>query len=237
MVYRLHFQYPGGKSPSFWFGQEEQSDWVDARMGEYGWGFPVPEELAPPPVAHEIESAPLSDVFPMSGVFAVSQRFRSIIEEFEPNVHQFFPVTLRRYKPRNKDAEPDELYFILNVCQRFDAVFSGPEKRRPITETERGDEAGKPVISIKGRTRTFSKQKIAGRHLWQGNVFGRRENYISDALADRLKKEKIKFIEIGEKYEEIDAPWDPQENIGPVLEWMAKNPDLPEKLKKLNQEC
>lgn len=236
MVYSLNFQYPDDKSPSFFFGPEEEKDWMDTRMGEYGWGFPVPEAFAPPPVAHEIERAPLSDVFPMSGVFAVSEKFKSIIEEFEPNVHQFFPITLKRLRSRLKLSVPDETYYILNVCQRFDAVFCGPDKRRPITRFETGEEAGKPVISIKGRTRTFSKQKIAGRHLWQGNIMGRRTHYVSDALATRLLKEKMKFIEISDRYEEIDSPWDPEENVGPVLEWLANNPDLDEKLKKLHQE-
>jgi hypothetical protein len=31
------------------------------------------------------------DVFPMPGCNAVNQRFKDLVEEFEPGVHQFFP--------------------------------------------------------------------------------------------------------------------------------------------------
>ena len=61
----------------------------------------------------------LYDIFSMPGLNGVSQRFRDLVEEFEPGVHQFFPLQLSR-----RDGTPIEgNHYVFNCFVRADTVL------------------------------------------------------------------------------------------------------------------
>ena len=78
-------------------------------------GYPVKPETLPAKILWACGNEPLPDVLPR---FAVSSRFRDLVEQFEPGVHQFVPVEI--YK--RKGGEPAATYYWFIVCQRLDSV-------------------------------------------------------------------------------------------------------------------
>jgi hypothetical protein len=70
-------------------------------------------------VARQQKNKKIHDVFPLPGVNAVSERFKEIVESYEPGVHQFFPVELF---DKAGDRVPTN-YYIFNCTVCVDAVL------------------------------------------------------------------------------------------------------------------
>ncbi len=136
------------------------------------------------------ERGAMPDMFGANlGVWFVSERVRSVIEDLEPNIHAFIPVSLR---VRGKSKAFTNFY-ILNIETAIDAVV--------IDETDFRDGHGRAgfekaavLNTLVGET-VLDKRLIAGRHLWRGGraTLGgggdRLFSYVfcSDDLAERLK--------------------------------------------------
>jgi hypothetical protein len=176
-----------------------------------------------PSFATQLDTKKLCDVFPMAGVTCVSARFKEIVESFEPDVHQFFPVELRR----KDDTKYEEKYFILNACQMFDAVLMRHTEGARWRKEEAGAlAANPPKMYFAEDGAVISTRKVAGRHLWRpqfmtgtgGNLF------VSSQIASAIKTEKIKYLRF-ESVAERDEEWSFEENVQPVLDWLAHHPD------------
>ncbi|KZL26686.1 imm11 family protein [Pseudovibrio sp. Ad37] len=121
-----------------------------------------------------IKTRPLLDFNRWNGITLVPQAFKDILEELEPNTHQFFPMEY--FEGSSKIGEG----YLFIFCKRLDTLHDTacwPERddqgfiRRP----PRGEK-----VKI-----VFSKEKIAGHHAWVDKFnMGRR---ISDEFAARLQ--------------------------------------------------
>jgi hypothetical protein len=130
-----------------------------------------------------IKRAKLLDVNRYSGSLdLVNQTFKDIVEEFEPGVHQFFPMDYFDAKGEEKIGEG----YLMIICQRLDTLHDtlcipprndrGFVDRRNPAYADRDESLDRVV---------FSKEKIKGHHMWHDKFHGR-SNLFSNALAERL---------------------------------------------------
>ena len=228
MAWKIGINYVSAQ-PDFEIGADEDG----AKPWGFGWGAlgwgaghsligrPVPKR------ATQTDSKKLVDIFPLPGFVCVGERFRAIVESFEPGVHEFYPIELRS----RKGVLYEEPYFLINVCQSFDAILvkgidlewgrmaavgleGMPYPRRLVT-------GAKPPLPI-------SKPTIAGRHLWLDYwVFGRNGIMVSDQLRTALMDAKIRRLMLKEpwatRFVEIDTPFDYREQVPQIVDWMEAN--------------
>lgn len=158
-------------------------------------GYWVKPESMPKQYLWANGNQPLPDVMPG---FVVSPRFRDLVEQFEPGVHQFVPVAI--YK--QKKAEPVATYYWFIVGQRLDSVDrehttyawvgskSDPEDghwTRHIINFETMD-----MNDIPGAKLVFSNSKVEGRHIWHDpHLLTFANGLCSDAFAHAVVSSQI----------------------------------------------
>ncbi len=133
----------------------------------------------------------------MHNCLAVSPRFRDLVEQFEPGVHQFFPVDI--YKDLNND--PVATYYWINVCNRIDSI--NIEKT---TYIRKKDYTGKEFWSRIGAPAdakiVFSKEKTKNFHLWvDPNILQFRHFYVSNAFANAAGAANFLGLALSEREE------------------------------------
>ncbi|UOA28617.1 DUF1629 domain-containing protein [Pseudosulfitobacter sp. DSM 107133] len=174
------------------------------RIMKSSWhvGRPVSPETVPTKVRRTgppVSRAKLLDVNSQTGALdLVSQTFRDIVEEFEPAIHQFFPVT--SYDSRGKEVI-GEGYFMI-ICQRLSTLHdtlcvppldeSGMYNRFSETHKDRDKSLDRVV---------FSKEKIGDHHMWH-DKFLARHFLFSNALTERLFAANLTGL-VSSKYEEV----------------------------------
>lgn len=117
---------------------------------------------------------PVSDVFTALGETLVNQKVVDLIEELEPSVHQFVPFELV-----DRDGKPwHELYFMLNICNRVDAVVA-EESDLDVPVFLKGN----PGWSYDGGGKhwTLRGEAIEGMAIWS-DIRLCKENLCSDAF-------------------------------------------------------
>lgn len=132
------------------------------------------------------------------GIPCANDRFRQIVEQFEPGVHQWFPV---EFVNKNCEHLAHRWYFI--PCNRIDSVDrehttlvlskgrmwitprSLPENERP-TEYD-------PNVKYK---KVFSLGQVVDRHIWRDKFISGSAILISDAIADALTVEKFSGLSL-----------------------------------------
>lgn len=128
-------------------------------------GYWVKPESMPKQYLWANGEQPLPDVLPG---FLVSHRFRELVEQFEPCVHQFVPVTV--YKKRK--GEPVATYFWFIVGQRLDSVdrehttFALEKGERDVWVDSHLDTKTWEFTKIPGARLIFSEKQCAGYHIW-----------------------------------------------------------------------
>ncbi len=167
----------------------------------------------------------------MPGLNAVGERFKTLVESFEPGVHQFFPLELFR-----KDGTPvDEPYYIFNCTVSFDSILLKHSEAKWVNLDKPEEYPRLEIVSM--QKQVLSKQAIEGHHIWSHLRQRMRGLFVSDAFHKQLKKNKIKYL-FSRKCEELDVPWIEEENLGPLLDYERKH-GLEKSLKpwlKLNPE-
>ena len=98
-------------------------------------------------------SRKLPDAMFGRGMVKVSDRIKTIIEQFEPGLHQFFPVDVY-FKSTNELARK---MFYLNICTRLDSVD------RELTTCPMGSVMWRPD---QGGELVFNLDQIGNHHLW-----------------------------------------------------------------------
>lgn len=168
--------------------QDSTSDLLDAVS--YGVRKLQNDEVTKIYYLHYPLKRSLSDIFYISGgVFVVSLRLRQILEEFDPGLHQYFPIEI--IQSNGKPVDDD--YFILHITLIKDTVFMD----QPAVETIRYQDIEmksldtmmapiEPILVINGTSHQ------AG-NIWRAKGF---ESYyfISKALHDRMAKDDIYFF-------------------------------------------
>jgi hypothetical protein len=132
----------------------------------------------------------LPDVLPW---FVVSPRFRDLVEQFEPGVHQFVPVEI--YK--SKKGEPVATYYWFIVGQRLDSVDRERTTfmwKAPVDDPGAGywydeiyDKTTFSFTPVPNAKMVFSNAQVSGNHIWHDPhllTFG--NGLCSDAFAQAL---------------------------------------------------
>lgn len=220
MAWKIDFDYVSAQ-PDFDFdpAPDGTTPWG------FGWGWGRGSRVAEaqvPQSARQKDNNRLVDVFPLPGFSCVNKRFRDVVESFEPNTHQFFPITLRS----KKGVTYDEPYFLINVCQTFDSIMVGNSNTEWRVRLAGGLE-GMPYVSRPNPPRLISRPTIAGRHLWRNYWIYEGDIMVSDDLRDALLREKIIRLKLKEPraqyYEEVDSYFTYQEQAPAMLDWMETN--------------
>ena len=127
-----------------------------------------------------------SDLSHCAGGFVVSQRYKNLVESFEPGVHQFSPVEIF-----HRDGTPyGESFYYHRVYLFIDAVnpvLGGLEKSWMTAHPESNpDRYGwKFVRGSRDKLAVF-KDKIAGRATWRDTRYFV-VTFCSDAFVEKLK--------------------------------------------------
>jgi len=176
-------------------------------------GFPIdPDSMPSKGRLEEPWPKPIPDVFGTPGLNAVSQRFRALVEQFEPGEHQFFPLRLQHY-----DGSPlEENYYIFNCAVGVDAIIFCKS-----TPDWFSDDLNPPVLHAgMGDAFELSCTAIGNHHIWCGKTVARNKLFVSDAFYVSVASHRI--IGFRAKYrEELDLPWTEAE-IAPLIEWNSR---------------
>jgi hypothetical protein len=153
-------------------------------------GYWVKPETMPKQYLWSNGSKPLPDVLPG---MVVCPRFRDLVEQFEPGVHQFVPVNI--YK--SKKGEPVATYYWFIVGQRLDSVDRERTTfmwKAPVDDPAAGywtsrirNAETREYSDIPDAKMVFSNNKVAGHHIWHDPhllTFG--SGLCSDTFAEAL---------------------------------------------------
>lgn len=121
----------------------------------------------------------------LANTLLVPPKFKDILEELEPGVHQFFPMDYYQ-----KDQKIGEGYWFI-FGQRLDtlhdtACVPGRDERGFVISTGPDGKWRKPTI-------VFSADKINGAHAWVDKFVGR-SRLISGEFGEQLKAENLTGI-------------------------------------------
>lgn len=149
---------------------------------QYNAGFRIAKEHVP--TLWEWESSrPVPDYYTPHGFPCVTSRFKDMVERFEPDVHQFFPISVV-----NKAGDEIAQRWLWVVCNRIDGV----DREHTTFVLKKGAlwmsswmENGKRV-RIPDAKLYHSKTQTAGYHFWRDKHLRGGGIYASDEAAEAL---------------------------------------------------
>lgn len=158
-------------------------------------GYRVIGDTAPKKMLWEGGDNPLPDII-QRNCLAISPGFRDLVEQFEPGVHQFFPVEI--YKARNSDSSAT--YYWINVCNRIDSI--DPDQSNLYWKSNYAGERGSWRKKDGEDKLVFSLRNISDRHLWMDPFLStHRYFYCSNQFAQAAKAENFLGLELTEQKE------------------------------------
>ncbi|MBD8556233.1 hypothetical protein IFT84_17125 [Rhizobium sp. CFBP 8762] len=177
-----------------------------------------------PTIAIQTNKVRLVDAFRIMDASVVSARFKAIIEEFEPNVHQFFPVELRR-----KDGTPyEDSYFIFHPTRMAPCVLLSKSKISEIVRVKVGPRTGLPNYHVREDEYVISRPAFGERKVF-GSLFlgggGGDALFVSDAVMARMKAKKLTNL-ITYPVEERDEPWVFEKEAPELVEFLKDKPEI-----------
>jgi hypothetical protein len=171
------------------------------RVGELGrQRQPMLRELLPTVARQISKHKKLPCVMFGSALWIITQPFKDVIEKLEPNVHQFFGVTINR----DSIQQESERCFYFFCRQWIDAIVE-EESNLLVTYTEprvTGGVTHPPVRTLsksgsdKNLRLVLRREKILGRHLWQGDTQLQSTYFASDALGDAMRIGKLRGVDM-----------------------------------------
>jgi hypothetical protein len=152
-------------------------------------GCVLPHEL---PVEFETQrsySALASMIGTENQLISVHENLKNLIEEFEPDVHQFWPI--RILMPKNK-AYPQQ-YYGLRIGQFIESFI-------PVEGTFSPHHGGGEIYFSDGDNKAaytrlqFSQAKVASAHLWRESRLIRPNIFISDSLQAAILERGLRIF-------------------------------------------
>ena len=135
---------------------------------------------------HSRKNSMPRDFFRPGGVWVVSDRFRMIVQQLEPQQNQFFPVTLHD----KTGADLGVLFHLMNVTQGRDVLI--PEQSDMYADWKEIRKSSGEVVKLclwdlHGHPKHLvaRKEEIGAMHLWRGLTFLRLQLFFSDELMKR----------------------------------------------------
>lgn len=177
--------------------------------------------------AHQVKQTNglLPDVFTVRTHHICNQRFRDLVESFEPGVHFFKGISMRR-----KSGEPLDAHYLWTVGRDVDCILTeglsryweprdDGKMRFSFFDLERDAHFKKPkedpaVIRI-------SRDAVAGLHLWTGGMLGfdsEVKMFMSDAFYAAWRDGKFSSLDFRSIVGEVDTSWTPEANMGLSIE-------------------
>jgi hypothetical protein len=178
----------------------------------------LPWQPVPEPVVARQDKAyrgKIDDMTIVAGSVAVSQRFRDLVEEFEPGVHAFSSLILER-----KNGERfEEDYWLWTTQQDIDCLITNndPKNFRYIPGFEPEETRIRCRLYQPGWEVPISRPQIEGRHLWTAGLLGLSQLFVSNAFMDAMRKTLRGYISSYDRCIEVDRPWFAEEQMGPLL--------------------
>jgi len=213
MVYSISFVMPYEQSPSTAFldGDLRKIDLVGPDNNEkkilkiinkhllFLLGMEIELENQPTKW-HWNSTRPLPDCNKPEAFPLIPEKMKSIIEEFEPEVHQFFPVQVV-----DKKKQPLARRWLWNVCNRINSV--DPDHTTYVWR-EGGawvhpngvEDSDLPAGYDRGvdAKLVFSNERVGGAHCWRDPNLLAQRLYCSQAVGDTLLAEGFTGLELSE---------------------------------------
>ena len=123
------------------------------------------------------------------GPWIVSQRLRDKIEELEPDIHEFIPVSVRR----DDDSRDHGIYHLILLTQSVDAVVAERTKFQEGYGKEAAALSG-DLLDSADPDITLKETATAGHHLWRAGVLYEpmwMHYFCSDELARFVMENKL----------------------------------------------
>lgn len=200
-------------------------DWINPeavieRRGLSGSGLSLSRPLAErniPKVGRyrkPFGAGPVADVFFVSCAVVVNERFKNLVERFEPGAHLFTKIELQYFDGKAIDGN----FYFFNCNTDIDCILTD---NNPAWFSNKYNKIISNIKHIRELTPidvVLSKPAIAGHHLWTGGPLGWNQLFVSDAFYAALCADNIGEFETRRHCEEIDQPWMAKDNMGPLLE-------------------
>ncbi|MCP4183250.1 MAG: hypothetical protein GY761_08020 [Hyphomicrobiales bacterium] len=153
---------------------------------DYG---PVVWQESPPEYQTEKSCVNLASTIHVNNqLLAVDEALKDIIKQFEPDVHQFFPLKITM----PKGIEYPVQYYIIVIRQFIEAYIPTDETLGP-QSTERvfftKDDTKKGIAKLQ-----LSKETIGSAHLWRDTRMRRPNVFISGALQAAIAEAGLKIF-------------------------------------------
>ncbi|PXW67604.1 hypothetical protein C7451_1261 [Blastomonas natatoria] len=135
----------------------------------------------------------MPDYYTPNAFPCVSSRFKEVVERFEPDVHQFFPVAVV-----DKAKEKIDERWLWVVCNRIDGVDREHtnlffQNQNLWTSSYKEDGEWKRVRDPKV---AFNKQQTEGFHFWRDKHLFGEGIYVSDEGAQALQSENLSALRL-----------------------------------------
>ena len=174
-----------------------------------------------PTLAIHKQGGPLPDAFWIRDAGVVSERFKAIVDDIEPNTHQFFPVTLKR-----KDGTPcPGKYFIFHPTRYAPCVLLSKSGVRSKVIVKRGERKGLPNYHIHYDEYVISRPSYGDRKIF-GSLFIMRDGiFVVDEFMDRIEGDKLQYF-MKYRVKELDEPWVFEEEAPDLAAFLKDRPDI-----------
>jgi hypothetical protein len=168
---------------------------------QYNMGRPVRPENVPTVLHWKQPRWALADICKPSGFPCVSERFKALIEDLEPGVHQFFPLELVNGK---REHLADRWLWV--VCQRIDSVdreHSNLVLRRGAlwlapSEVPEGELPPNIDPSLAAKV-VFNSAQVGGAHFWRDKFSRPSLLFCSDKAAAAIEEQEMTGAKLLEK--------------------------------------
>jgi len=202
MVYNIAGgHYPGNPDPEPYF-ENLDGDFMNLELVDRtpdGGRVLIPKKSGRKITSHNVPTKvkrggpglkrlPLLDVNNVYSCLMVNQTFKDILEELEPDVHQYFPMAVMVKGEKIAD------HFWLNICNRLDTVHK-TSCIPPLNEYGRW----RPKTQSPENKLVFDEKAIGGHHAWHDKFQG--GTFISEMFAERLQEAGVTGVGYG-KFEQ-----------------------------------
>ncbi len=163
----------------------------------------------------------LPDVFPINSAGVVSARFKAIVETVEPDMHQFFPVELRR---ENGTAHVGE-YFIFHPTRYAPCVLLSKSGIRSKVTVQYGRRTGLPNYHVHDGEYVISRPAYGDRKIF-GSFFVEHDALlVADEVVERIKAEQLTNFRLY-PVRELDKPWVFENEAPELAAFLKERPDI-----------
>ena len=175
----------------------------------------------PTVAVHTSGSGKVPDVKRIGDAGVISERLKNIIEDIEPGIHQFFPVTLKK---KSGEAYPGH-YYIFHPTQYAPCVLLSKSGIRSKVIVERGIRKGLPHYNVHADEYVISRSAYGDRKIF-GSLFVMNDGlFVSDEVMARIKTAKLKSV-MAYPVTELDEPWNFEKEAPDLAAFLKDRPDI-----------